>query len=411
MENLKVSVIIPIYNVEEYLAECLESVINQTYQNMEIICIEDKSTDNSLDILNQYAKKDTRIRLYCNRENRGLAYSRNIGLDAAEGDYILFVDSDDYIQADLIAVCMEKSADNDLICFDYTLFDNIHGPMKSHTYLIKDGEYRGENYFVEAVKNNSVIFSAWSKLYKRAFLDKHRIRFCDGLLYEDILFSFSCFLKASRIYSLHNRFYWYRIRKDSIMMKKVSAQNLESYFFVICEMAWDYVNNNYKEELCDAIQGYIRKASRDFIQAYRKSDEKAAKAQFLKNKNIKYLKLYDTFAELCVKSGLLEDISVEHLEYIKSFRYVILYGAGDIGRSILEILDFYDIPIYGIAVTMAWGNKKSLMGNRIRQIEEYRGINKEECLVIIAVTEKYYMDVFKKVQDCGFTKCLKVQDW
>ena len=411
MKNSKVSVIIPVYNVADYVAECLESIINQSYKNIEIICVEDKSTDNSPDILNQYAKKDTRIRLYYNRENRGLAYSRNIGLDAAEGDYILFVDSDDYIEADLIAVCMEKSADNDLICFDYTQFDNIHGPMKSHTYLINDGEYRGENYFAEAVKNNSIIFSAWSKLYRKAFLDKHRIRFCDGLLYEDILFSFFCFLKASKIYSLHNRFYWYRIRKDSIMMKKVSAQSLESYFFIICEMARDYVNNHYKQELCDAIQGYIRKASRDFIQAYWKSDEKAAKAQFLKNKNIKYLKLYDTFAELCVKSGLLEDISNEHLEYIKSFRYVILYGAGDIGRSVLGILDFYDIPICGIAVTTAWGNRKSLMGNRIRPIEEYEYINKEECLIIIGVTEKYYLDIRNKLNKFGFKHYLKIQDW
>ena len=410
MENVKVTVVIPIYNVEEYLVECLESVINQTYQNLEIICVEDKSTDNSLDILYQYVERDSRIQLFCNAENKGLAYSRNVGLNIAKGEYVLFVDSDDYITEDLITMCIQNVDDNDIVCFNYVQFDDIHGYQTPHRYKMEDGKYEGKSYFVESVMNDSIVFSAWSKFYRRAFLDNNDIRFCDGLLYEDILFSFTCFLKASGIYSLSKQAYWYRIRYDSIMTKKIAEQNLESYFFIICELARYYINEDYKE-VCNAIQRYIQKVAQDFIGAYRKSGEKRVKGQLLKKCNTKYLKLYNTFADLCVRSGILEDISQNDLGYIKSFRYVILYGAGDIGRSILEILDLHDISIYGIAVTTISENRSSLMGNRIRSIDDYKEIEKDECLVIIAVTEKYNAEVVKKIKNNGFHHYIKLQEW
>ena len=112
-----------------------------------------------------------------------------------------------------------------------------------------------------------------------------------------------------------------------------------------------------------------------------------------------------------MRSGILEDISQNDLGYIKSFRYVILYGAGDIGRSILEILDLHDISIYGIAVTTISENRSSLMGNRIRSIDDYKEIEKDECLVIIAVTEKYNAEVVKKIKNNGFHHYIKLQEW
>lgn len=97
---IKISVIIPVYNVEEYLKECLDSVINQTLKEIEIICIDDCSTDSSYSILEEYAKKDSRIVLIKNKENMGVGYNRNIGIKEAKGEYIGFIDSDDYISED-----------------------------------------------------------------------------------------------------------------------------------------------------------------------------------------------------------------------------------------------------------------------------------------------------------------------
>lgn len=115
----KVSVIIPVFNVESYLAECLDSVIGQSFYDMEIICIDDCSTDNSLNILMAYAHRDSRVIILRNDCNRGLAFTRNVGLERASGDYILFVDSDDYIVKDLVGITINEIDSVDMVCFNY----------------------------------------------------------------------------------------------------------------------------------------------------------------------------------------------------------------------------------------------------------------------------------------------------
>lgn len=130
----KVSIIIPIFNVEDYLVECLDSVINQTFRNMEIICIDDVSTDNSLNILREYALKDSRIIILQNEHNGGLSYTRNVGLEKASGDYVLFVDSDDRIDENLILSVIEKADNVDMVCFDYEKKDALWGSKDEHLF-------------------------------------------------------------------------------------------------------------------------------------------------------------------------------------------------------------------------------------------------------------------------------------
>ena len=101
MDDVKVSIIVPAFNTEKYLPECLDSVVNQTLKDIEIICIDNCSTDNTLNILNEYAKKDSRIKVIANKVNKGVANSRNLGLDSASGEYVGFVDSDDFIELDM----------------------------------------------------------------------------------------------------------------------------------------------------------------------------------------------------------------------------------------------------------------------------------------------------------------------
>ena len=107
--NPKISVIIPVYNVEKYLAECIESILNQTFNDIEILIIDDCSTDNSYKIMEEYAKKDSRIVLYHNENNVGVSKTRNIGLDNAKGEYIAFVDSDDYVAPDFLRILYENT--------------------------------------------------------------------------------------------------------------------------------------------------------------------------------------------------------------------------------------------------------------------------------------------------------------
>lgn len=403
----KVSVIIPIYNVEEYLAQCLESIINQTYRNLEIICINDCSTDNSLTILKEYQQKDSRIVILQNKENGGLACTRNAGIREAAGEYILFVDSDDMIVPDLVESCMQVASDSDIVCFDYRQVKmNQEAAVRQYAYQMKDGLYAAESYFIKSVCTDSIIFSAWSKCFNRRFLTDNQITFYDGILYEDMLFSFQCFVKARKIYSLNRQLYVYRVRDTSIMTAGITDRNIESYIISICELMKLYLQGSFSQEMNRAVEGYIRKVSREYISVYRKWGNRELEPELLKDKP-EYMKLYRTFSELFVMPGKLLSISPEQTEKIRQYQYVILYGAGDIARSTIERLDQLDIPIYGIAVSNVDGNKKSLLGNPIRELQDYHEI-REKCLVLIGTIPRYYREIREQLQEKGFREWMEM---
>lgn len=403
----KVSVIIPIYNVEEYLAQCLESIINQTYRNLEIICINDCSTDNSLTILKEYQQKDSRIVILQNKENGGLAYTRNVGIQKAAGEYVLFVDSDDMIVGDLVESCLKVASDSDMVCFDYRqVTEDKREAIRQYAYKMADGLYTAESYFIESVRTNSTIFSVWSKFFRRQFLVDNHISFYDGILYEDMLFSFQCFVKARKIYSLNRQLYVYRVRDTSIMTTGITGRNMESYIISICELMKLYLQGSFSQEMNRAVEGYIRKVSREYISVYRKWGNRELEPALLKDKP-EYMKLYRTFSELFVMPGKLLSISPEQAEKIRQYQYVILYGAGDIARSTIERLDQLDIPIYGIAVSNVDGNKKSLLGNPIRELQDYHEV-REKCLILIGTIPRYYREIREQLQEKGFREWMEM---
>ena len=404
---VKVSVVVPVYNVEEYLTSCLESIINQTYKDLEIIGVNDCSTDNSRVVLKEYQQKDARVIILDNEKNGGLAHTRNVGIGKAAGEYILFVDSDDVIAADLVESCMKVVTDSDMVCFDYhqVTMDRKEA-VRQYAYRMKDGVYAGEAYFTEAVRTESIIFSAWSKFFNHRFLMENQIRFYEGILYEDMLFSFQCFTKAKKVYSLNRQLYEYRIRETSIMTTKIEGKNIESYVISICELMKLYLKNDFSQDMDRAVEGYIRKVGREYISIYRKWGNQELEPVLLKDKP-EYLKLYGTFSELLIHAGKRLCISPEQVEKIRQYQYVILYGAGDIARSTIEILDQYDIAVYGIAVSDLHGNKKSLLGNPIRELQEYHEI-REKSLVLIGTIPRYYPEIRKQLQEKGFPEWMEM---
>ncbi len=403
-----VSVIIPIYNVQDYLAECLESILSQTYVNFEILCINDCSTDDSLAVLRKYAKKDIRIKIWNNDRNRGQAYSRNVGLSNAVGDFILFVDADDFICPDLLQKCMEIVGDSDMVCFDYKQVMGSETDVKQDRYQVEDGMYDGRDFLAEAVGRESIIIAPWSKLYRRRFLLDNQITFYNGIIYEDILFSFQCYVKARRIYSLKQKLYTYRVREQSTMRTGITEKSIGSYIICICELMKWYLREDFDQKTSESIEEYIRKVSREYISAYRRWGQRERELKFLEDKP-GYLKIYRTFSELCVKSGKILGLNWKQLEEIRRYQYIILYGAGDIARSAVEILDYYDIPLHGIAVTSMKGNRKSILGNLVRELDEYHDI-KGQCLVIIGTTPKYYHEISEQLKGQGFTHWMGIAD-
>lgn len=396
--GIKVSIIVPAYNVEKYVGRCLNSILQQSYPEFEVICVDDDSEDSTFEELKKYSEMDGRIQVYKNSENRGLAYTRNRGMQYATGEYILFVDSDDYIETDLVRDCVAKINGSDMVCFDYSqIVDNTQADIKSTKYMMQDGQYQGEEYFCKASENNSVMNSAWSKMYSKKFLQEHSICFEEGLLYEDALFSYLCFIHAQKIYSLNKKLYVYRTRKDSIMTKQIKLQCVESYFDILCRMTEQYLKGNYSGKMCIGIECYIRRFCKDFVAAYRKWDK--GKNEHVKLSESNYEKIYNIYAPLAENIEKTELLKVDMKE-ISKWEYIIIYGAGEIAGAALQMMNVNDIAILGIVVSKV-KDKKTFMGHRICELSEFINI-REKVLVLIATSPIYYAEIEVQLEKAGF---------
>lgn len=218
-----ISVIIPVYNVEKYLSTCLNSVINQTYTNLEIICVEDCSTDKSREILENYAKKDPRIKVIYNKENSKLGPTRNVGFFNATGDYIHFLDSDDWLEHDAYEQLVQIINTNKKIDIIYFYLQEISNTDKSvKKYYPQKPENTNKVISIDNNfrKNIEYLEQVWNKIYSKDFLQDFNIIHNDYACFEDMEFSLKCRIYARNIYYLNNILINYRTnRKDSLTGK------------------------------------------------------------------------------------------------------------------------------------------------------------------------------------------------
>lgn len=203
---IKVSVIVPIYNVQEYIDECLQSIINQTYGNLEVICIDDGSSDMSGDIVDKYAQEDRRIKVI-HKKNEGLAAARNTALDIATGDIVSFVDSDDWLDADtykLVVTEFENNHDLDMVEFGYIAY---YSKGKQIPYIC-NGKYSASSAKISLINQMGITGYVCTKCIRRSFFDT--IRFPIGYLYEDNIVSLELFQSVSSFVYIYNPLYYYR---------------------------------------------------------------------------------------------------------------------------------------------------------------------------------------------------------
>lgn len=202
--NIKVSVILPIYNVEKYLKKCMDSIVRQTLKEIEIICVDDGSTDDSLSILREYEKNDKRIKVFC-QQNAGAGAARNRGLSIAQGEYLSFLDSDDFFEIDMLekAYHKAKECDAEITVFGSDQYYEDSKEFVSVNWTIRKNAlppYRPMYYraFTDNVFNVFVGW-AWDKLFKREFVLKHSLKFQEQRTSNDLLFVFSAVILAKQI--------------------------------------------------------------------------------------------------------------------------------------------------------------------------------------------------------------------
>lgn len=221
----KVSVIIPVYNTEKFLRKCLDSVCNQTLQDIEIICINDCSTDGSLEILREYAGKDNRIKLIELFENGGAAKARNIGIDIAHSEYIGFVDSDDFVDLDFYEKLYNKAVE--------TGADAVKG--KLYLYDINTNKVYLEAWIDinDSVKKNKAnfYFTFTTAIYKSSLIKEYNIRFLEGLIhFEDPYFTIKSALYYKILHVVDDACYFYTNNLNSVSRSKVTLQHAKSVY-------------------------------------------------------------------------------------------------------------------------------------------------------------------------------------
>lgn len=245
MEKEKISVLVPVYNAEKYLEKCIESILNQTYKNIEVIIVNDGSYDKSYDIIEKLKNKDSRI-IAIHTENKGVSHARNVALDNAKGNFLTFVDSDDFIDEDYLDLLYKtlKKEDASISTCNCKLIDEANKESIKNfginKNLVMNGEEATENLFYYHYMRHS----SWGKLYKKELFDN--LRYVENKNYEDLGLTCKTFLKSNKVVYIPSGKYNYLLRKGSLIHRKANELDVKTVLDYLDEIL-DYINQNHKK--------------------------------------------------------------------------------------------------------------------------------------------------------------------
>lgn len=268
--NDLISLIIPIYNVELYIDDCINTLIKQTYQNLEIILVDDGSTDNCPSICDYYEKKDKRIKVI-HKKNGGLSDARNSGLKIAKGEYVVFIDSDDFVNIDFVKnlyyACIQNNADM-AVC-QYQKVTTIKDvDWKENKTCNNDEVITGREFSINIYKGQAINlgFVAWNKIYKKDLFINNNIEYPINKYHEDTFTTFRLLYLTNRIVIVNIPLYYYRIREGSIMTSNADLKRLLDMLEAAIYPVKYYDKKNDKELLSLSLNYFFK----DTIDTYKK---------------------------------------------------------------------------------------------------------------------------------------------
>lgn len=297
-KNPTVSVVIPVYNVEQFLCECVDSVLKQTYQDYEIILVDDGATDSSGKMCDEYAQKDSRIKVI-HRKNGGLSAARNTGLDAASGEYIYFLDSDDWLKKETLQTLVDtaKKDKSDVVFFDAFVFftdceedPNVYKYERSKQYE----SAKGQDMLKELLFTDEYRTAVPLMLFKTEYLRNNNLRFREGILHEDELFTYLVYNANGIVSHCHEQFYARRMRAASIMTGSSMLRRYDSMYKIYFELSDMYTKGKLKGTVAKL---YLARIARSVIAKYKSLNEtdkkEKEKDHNLFKKNVIKLKGFD----------------------------------------------------------------------------------------------------------------------
>lgn len=381
MQDHLVSIVIPMYNVEKYLGDCLKSVLTQTFQDIEVICIDDASTDQTLKVAEAFAKSDVRVHILMNDKNKGVAYTRNRGLDVAKGKYIYFLDADDKITENAIEELLQEAEKNDLdvIFFDgQVIYEDEDLKQQFKDYSLQhlanyEPVMNGLEIFDKMKKNREWAVNPPREFWKRSFLVNAELRFENDIIHEDELFSTLAVMQAGRCSVMKEQFFIRRFRRNSIMTSAKTQKDMDGYFKCITkimEYLWKHMDDITEYGAIDSYLNSLKIAVRRYLIFH---DDWKLRPQnsleFVVNKMLE-LETYQMFSETDFKK-------------ICSAHSIYIYGAGNMARRVFGELLRLNIMVDGIVVTDKQGNKEILFDLPIKAISECQDVSSKTFIISI----------------------------
>ncbi len=284
----KLSIIIPFNNVEQYIEKCLTSVCSQTLDDIEIICVNDASTDGSRKIVEEFINKDGRIKLIDLDTRKGQGYARNRAIEIAQGEYIGFVDSDDWVESDMFLELYNKAKENnnDITICQAREYDDINDKyILSDYYSLSILEKMSDRVFSALETKDELLdinVVLWNKIYKKEYLDKIGEKFPEGFIYEDLPFFFGTYLPANRIQIVWKNFYIYRVNRKNSTMQQFNKKILDRLAMV--SLTYEKMKKfDFLNDIQDKIKGWI---INDLFHRYTMLKESYQKEYFFEMKKI-----------------------------------------------------------------------------------------------------------------------------
>ena len=427
--SIKVSVVVPVYNMQKYLEECMDSILTQTLTEIEIICVDDGSTDKSSAMLDSYAEKDRRVQVF-HISNGGYGHAVNLGMSHAKGKYISIVEPDDYIEQEMLErlYAVSEKYGLDMVNADCKHFsgegeDRIF--QKSH--MINDDSLY--NTVINPFHEREIFKGGFinpAGLFNRGFLEKNHIRHNEtpGASFQDAGFGFQVLAYAERVMLLTETFYCYRQDNPDSSINNGRTANciIEEYEFIL------NIIRNDKERLGSFISEYTRRKVGSYLNMYdrlvpelrlaflemvskdfRESRERGefVTTSLSKSQQMQVELIIDKTEEFYKRDCVLAD---EVHEKVKSMDHFIVYGVGMFGKKIYDAMfDEDKKKVTGFAVTDAGNNIKEYKGVPVGQIDIYR----REFPVIVGVLGKYENEVISTLEQNGWENiiCLESKKW
>lgn len=269
MENIAVSIIVPVFNVEKYLDRCMQSIVNQTLKNIEIILINDGSTDSSLDIINEYSKGHENI-IILNQKNEGQGKARNKAIEIAKGNYIGFIDADDYVDINMYENMINKAykEDADIVTCGYYQVNDYDSSIISKN-ILDEGAITKEACISNCI-NGKLSLAVWNKIFRRKFIQDNNLSFIEGRYYEDMYMCIKAVISAKKIYNVGECYYKY-VNRNGSTVKQRGKRYLDDYIFASSEIRKllknenNYIQNYFMQNEIVTIMSFLSKDNRNLL--------------------------------------------------------------------------------------------------------------------------------------------------